>query len=181
MDSLDKNKIHPAIELHPEKETKFKRVDGSNDSLASVVGRFIVTKGMKQSWSFKMDYSYIMLGIMDDEIIKSKDTITDFTDTTHKGYGLESHSWSVYHDDDKYRSGCLMDYVEQFDVNDTLLITMELDMTQKVNQNGILKYIIHNEPEKDVTEIRTDDQFTNIAFDIITLKKISICVCFWYT
>ena len=48
---------------------------------------------------------------------------------------------------------------------------MELDMTQTINENGRLSYIIHNEKKEDVEVIRTDGEFSNIAYDNIDIDK----------
>ena len=74
-----------------------------------------------------------------------------------------------FHDTDSYSSGCLEQYLDQFQSPETWLITMELDMTQTAG--GILKFVIHNEPNKKVNQIRTDGAYTNIAFDDIDITK----------
>ena len=176
MDSFDKNKVHEDVAFHPEIDTKFKRTSYASGSYAAVVGTFVVDKGVKQSWKLKIDAGAVLLGIMDDEIIKSKTNISDLTDTKHKGYGLASGSWYIFHDSDTKQDGSLETYMNQFKVKDiyksfTMTITMELDMTQRQNKHGILKYIIHNEPKENIKEIRTDGLFTNIAYDNININK----------
>ena len=52
LDTIDKTKMHPNLILDKDCNSKFKRV-GSGGIYASVVGRFIVEKGMKQSWKFQ--------------------------------------------------------------------------------------------------------------------------------
>ena len=115
-----------------------------------------------------------MIGIMEDSIIQSVDEIADFTDTKNKGYGLETDSCQyLYHDDDDGGNhGDLENYAHQFQAYPRpLVIMMELDMTQDVKEHGILKYIIHNEKKEDVEIIRTDEEYTNIAYDDIDIDK----------
>ena len=56
---------------------------------------------------------------------------------------------------------------------------MELDMTQTESNNGILKYIIHNKPKESVKNVRTDEIYSNIAYDNVDIeKKYRMTVCF---
>ena len=51
------------------------------------------------------------------------------------------------------------------------MITMELDMTQTQSESGVLKYILHNKPKDDIKQIRTDGEFTNIAYNNIDIDN----------
>ena len=117
-----------------------------------------------------------MIGIMEENKIKSMKKIADFTDDTHEGYGLETtRAGSLWHDIDKTDDGIqarIRKYIKQFEfASRPLIITMELDMTQKEGDHGKLKYIVHNETKKGIEMIRTDGEYTNIAFDIIDVDK----------
>ena len=153
--------------------TKFRRENNASDDFyAGVVGTIIVKKSMKERWTFKTDNEALMIGIMDVEMIKSRNLIQDITDTKHKGYGMASGSWSVFHDSDRDHCKSLKKYVRQFEIdNQPKVITMELDMTQQEYKNGVLKYIFHNKPKQSVKQIRTDGEFSNIAFDNIDITK----------
>ena len=48
---------------------------------------------MKQQWKFKVPRRGFTLGIVDNEIVKSNQSIENFTDATTKGYGLITNSW----------------------------------------------------------------------------------------
>ena len=175
-DRFDKNKIHENIELDPEIETKFRRKKETykHADFATVIGTFIIEKGMKQSWTFKIEKLYNhLIGIIDTETIQSLKSVDDFTSEINKGYGLQTaYPWNTYHANDSSADGNLRRYAEQFVTRDvSLIITMELDMTQIENENGVLKYIIHNKPRDKDVDIKTDGTYTNIAYDNIDINQ----------
>ena len=90
LDTFDTKTLHESIEFDAEINTKFQRkIMETDDSYASVIGTFIVQKGLKESWTLKTDKSpSIIIGVMDDEISKTTEVVTDFTNTTYKGHGL---------------------------------------------------------------------------------------------
>ena len=175
MDSFDKNMIPEDIIFDPEIDTKFKR-EAANDfhsnAYASVIGTIVVEKGMKQNWTFKVHGKYPLIGIIKEQIIKSKKMIKDFTDEYHNGYGIQTAGdWNFFHGNVYDYDGGLAKYVEQFQLYPRpVVITMQLDMTQTENENGILKYIIHNEIKEDIKHIRTDGEYTNIAYNNININ-----------
>ena len=182
MDTFDKTKIAQGIVFDPNNPTKFKlaiEADGhmsqhnyGAERWRSVPANYIVSEGLKRSWKFKVEPSQTIIGIMENEMIKSKKTIDDCTSEEHKGYGLFTGGWFYAHDNNFGIGGWLDRYAKQFNLDDgPLIVTMELDLTQTVNQHGILKYIIHNEKREDVEEISTDDKYSNIAYDNIDISK----------
>ena len=44
-------------------------------------------------------------------------------------------------------------------------------MTQKESEHAILKYVNHGEPKENVKEIRTDKEFSNIAWNDIDINR----------
>ena len=169
LDSFDQNKIHKDIEFDPDNDKKFKRDKYSNDTFASVVGTIIVEKGMKHAWKFRVDAEEVLVGIMNDTKIASSKEIGDFSSKFHEGYGLQTGTYYAYHDKGVDGHGFLGGYMKQFQSALPMIIIMELDMTQTVNNKGVLKYIVHNERKQDVEEIRTDGEYTNIAYDNIDI------------
>ena len=176
IDYIDKSKSHPQIAIDTtETGTKFGHTGDAK--YAGVVGTIIVKKGMKQRWTFKMSarIKYPQIVIMSDALIRAKSVITDNMDADHEGYGLQidiEHGWLLYHGEG-CADGNLRMYANQFEIKrwHKLLISMELDMTQTENQNGVLKYIIHNKPKTDIAEIRTDGEYSNVAYDDIDIDK----------
>ena len=84
IDTFDKNKIHKQITFDPKVCTKFKRSERRGHSrYASVVGSVIVTKGMKRRWKFNIEADFVVIGIMENEIIKLEENIGDFTNTEY--------------------------------------------------------------------------------------------------
>ena len=67
LDSFDRDKCHGDIEFHPDNDKKFKG-DHINFGgvFASVAGKLVVEKGMKESWTLKMQAQEVMICIMDD-------------------------------------------------------------------------------------------------------------------
>ena len=113
---------------------------------------------------------------MEHDIIKQHEIITDFTDQNFNGCGLSTASWSCFHRQADTEIGfSLLDYSEQFDIDTDngkpLVITLELDMTQIDNDNGVLTYIIHNKPKDDSQGIRTDGIYTNVGSTNIDISK----------
>ena len=64
MDSFDKDLIHKDFQFDSEICTKFKR-ERSDNAYASLVGSFIVKKGMTQRWTFRAQTTEALLGIME--------------------------------------------------------------------------------------------------------------------
>ena len=139
----------------------------------TAIGSFIVSKGLKQSWTINIKQRSALIGIMDEDMIqKSGNAIEDFTDAMFGGYGLSTHSWQYYHSAGYSPTGSLIKYSEQFKADGkSVVVTMELDMTQKEDKNAILTYINHNETKEYVKEMRTDGEFTNIAWNDIDFNK----------
>ena len=79
--------------------------------------------------------------------VKSKKDIRDLTDNDNQGYGLNVGNGNRYHH--VYNSGFTRNfplYTQQFEISpnifmDDIVIEMELYLTQKDNQNGILTFI----------------------------------------
>ena len=71
MDSFDKALVHPDMQFDPDICTKFKRIGKSPDGYASLVGTYIIEKGMKETWTFKINpkANYPLIGI---ELTSSK-------------------------------------------------------------------------------------------------------------
>ena len=95
MDVLDKTKCHRQIVFDPEKDTRFK-AEYIPATFVAAIGTIIVEKGMKQTWKLKIDQTYPLLGIMEDEIINSKYNITDHTNSENGGYGMQLTNWNLY-------------------------------------------------------------------------------------
>ena len=169
--TFDKD-FNKQIMIDPATDSRCTR-KGTDLNFVSAIGSIVVKKGTKQIWKFKTDIARPIIGIINDAILKSNVNITDHTNTIHKGYGLQLGSWNTFHDTDSGATGHIIQYASQFKAQQPPFnMTMELDMTQAKNKNGILTYIIHNETNKDVKEIRTDDKYTNIAFDNIDINEI---------
>ena len=177
MDTFDKTKIAKGIEFDPDNPTRFKLAKKDEDAYGarrwkSVIGNHLVTKGMKRSWKFKVKPSSTIIGIMETDMIKSKETIDDFTTEEHKGYGLFTSGWFYAHNNNWGSDGWIDTYSTQFILDDVpLIITMEFDVSGIKSKYGILKFIIHNETKQNVSQIKTDGDYTNIAYDDIDISK----------
>ena len=101
-------------------------------------------------------------------MVKCCEFISDFTDKFNKGYGIETGSWDVYHGSGEPDES-LAEYADQFEIYNDEMITIELDMTQRDNEDGILRYIIHNEVIMDDADILTHDEYTNVAYDDVDI------------
>ena len=167
-DSFDAKFCHENIEFDPEIPTKFKRCQSG--LYPTVIGSFIIEKGMKQSWTISTD-GPVMIGIMDEKSIQmSSGNITDFTSANNKGFGIITNGWYYFHAH-WAEDGQLIKYAEQFEATKPLIVEMVLDMTQNESEHGILKYIIQNEKRKDVAAIKTDGEYSNIAYDTININN----------
>ena len=171
LDLFDKKFCHKDIKFHPESETKF-QCKGPT-SYPSAIGSMSIKRGMKQSWTFKIKQNFALLGIIDEEIVQnSGNAITDFTNSTFKGYGITTNLWSCYHILGAGRVSInFRRYSNQFVKEKSSIVTMELDMTQKESEHAILKYVNHGEPKENVKEIRTDKEFSNIAWNDIDINR----------
>ena len=120
-----------------------------------------------------------MIGIMDTQIIEAnKKNIHDISSSSNNGYGLSTYAWYYGHANDHTCDGNIWSYMNQFDISDkTVTMTMELDMTQKESDGGILKYICHNKPKNHVTEIKTHGQYSNIIYKDVDIDK-KYCAAF---
>eukprot|EP00483_Globobulimina_turgida_P007614 UN07629 len=83
----------------------------------------------------------IIIGIINDDMMTQNDEIEidDFTDREWKGYGLYLYSMLKYHASQREHDGTF-EYGRQFKYGDNDTITMELDLTQSKNKNGILSF-----------------------------------------
>ena len=52
-----------------------------------------------------------------------------------------------------------------------VMVTMQLDMTQQENDHGLLRFVLHHGMNKDVKEIQTNGEYTNIAYNDIDITK----------
>ena len=156
----------------------------STFSTATCIGKCIVKRGGKKSWTFKTNSKYTMVGIVSDEIVNKYDRITDFTDIEYGGYGISLSTWKRYHTDSQQKrrggyystywnnpsDGSISQYAQQFRFDDQYrTLTMELDMTH--SRKGTLCFIIHHKIAGNIAKIKTLGDYTNIAFDTIDLNK----------
>ena len=120
-----------------------------------------------------------MIGIMDIEDVRSdKKNINDITSSSNNGYALSTVVWYYGHANDELWDGDIWTYMSQFDISDKpVIMTMELDMTQKESDGGILKYICHNKAKKSITKIRTDGQYNNVIYRDVDIDK-TYCAAF---
>lgn len=170
MDSFDKKKCHKAIKFGiTDTRITFRRTQYSSVNYVTAIGTAKVKKGCKEQWRFQSHAAYPIIGIISAEIVASKNNIADHSNRENGGYGLQSTFWDCYHAS-TVRSRQLKEYASQFKVDKLpFIITMELDMTQIANDNGVLRYFFHERAE-DVKKIWTDGKYTNIAFDDIDIN-----------
>ena len=166
-DRWDREYSHSAINIVSDLEAKATR-GGSTPCF----GEYVIKKGDKQVWKLKVNTPYILIGIIKEEILKLyPKTVDDFTNRKYEGYGVNFQWGDRFHDVDK-TSYSDFEYVCQFDFygvveDDSLAIVfeMELDLTQKENENGILKFVIDHD------KIRTDGKYTNVCWDNIDINE----------
>ena len=173
-DRWDQEMSHHDIAITSELEA----VCEGSIACATCIGKYVIKKGEKQIWKLKSTSSAIMVGIISDEIVKSNKDIGDFTAVQYKGFGLSVSFATKYHDahnlpgdDDTFI------YAQQFNLPDAdelkgIVFEMELDLTQKENENGILKYVFHQHGI-DIDKIETNGKFTNIAYDCLDVNTES--------
>ena len=132
---------------------------------------------------FRFETPTALIGIMENELIKSNENINDFVSVPNNGYGLFTANWGCYH---AYISSNIWPAADRsfiyrtqfsFQHNMPFTISMELDMTQTTNEKAVLKYISHNKMWNDIKEPRTDGKYTNIAWDNIDISKEYRLVC----
>ena len=167
LDRWDKSKSHDDIVFDSDTTARCK----FHMDYATCVGQYIIKKGMKQSWTMKSGSSTVLVGIIDNEMLDDDINIEDFTSTKYKGYGISLNGWDKYHDTDFLEGAEKLKYAQQFDIKDEIFLSMELDLTQKKSDDGILKFELHHEPNKDIDKIETDGECTNIAYNSIDINK----------
>ena len=152
-DRFDEKFTHKDIEIESIQDDEYgeyQKIDIKKDcegKFSSAICQQIVKQGDMQSWTFRFaTVDMVVIGIVSEDIIQSshKKYIRDFSDEHHGGYGLFVCSSLKYHAS-AHRSTNFQ-YGSQFDLKKNSMVTMELDMTQKENKNGILRYIFHAEP-----------------------------------
>lgn len=169
LDHWDKTKSHQDIAYASDTIATLTK---SRD-YTTCVGQYIVEKGMKQSWTIQSNSKSVLMGIIDNEMLQEDyPNLEDFTNTTYKGYGLSANGWHFYHDTNTVLGASKCKYAEQFDIPKVIFtITMELDLTQQNNDHGILRFIFHHPPNKEIDIIQTDGKYTNIAYETIDVSK----------
>ena len=172
MDKFDKTKSHEIIQF-------------IEDTLAiqpahhyaTAVATYIIRKGSKQSWTFKLSRRGGLIGIVDNEIVETgaSTNIDDFTNSSHRGYGLTMSNWMKYHASDFQNEGHFKHFDQfigtDYDENKPIIVVMELDLTQNENENGILRYSFPEESTVDGSDVKTNGEYTNIAYDNIDITK----------
>ena len=176
VDTFDATKSHKSIYF--DSDTKIMKQSGGSH-FATAIGSCIVGKGDKRSWSFKftvpMSIACGVVGVIDNEAVNEVNSYNDYTnkDECENSYGLGLRNLTKYqttHYDDKWFEK--FHYPGQFLFDgDCRLFTMELDMTQKENKNGIVRYIFHHKSKDGVDEIKTDGKYSNIAWNSININK----------
>ena len=171
MDSFDRIKSHKRTEYISNTRCYIKK-SATYTPIASIIGKIIVEKGMKQSWTFATDTRALIVGIIENDIVDSNEQIADFSDSTYKGYGMGLNGFSLYHAKDSGSDGSF-NHAQQFKYEhlSPLIMTMELDLTQKENENGVLRFYVHHKAKKDVDKIRTDGAYSTIAWNDIDINK----------
>lgn len=175
-DSFDKTLSHKDIVFHPKLLSLDSYQCRRNNSWATytaAVGKAIIGKGDKETWTIRIGRESI-IGIMNTDMLGQikKRQIGRFVNSHHKGYGLSLDVWSKYHNSDMDTNGFIDDYADQFDImDDEIVISMELDMTQTKNKRGILSVMIHEKKRDGIMEIRIDGQYSNIVYDNIDITK----------
>ena len=172
MDTFDRIKSHKQIDFAS--DTRIRRIDNGTYGYRCVVGTRIVEKGDKQIWHIKCDTGLALLGVVDHAFIESMQDIDDHTSTKYeevaKGYGVGLNSFAKCQCEGPPYNDFIYSQQFHFD-DDPRLITMELDMTQKHNDNAILSYIFYNKLKEDVETVQTDGEYTRIAWDNIDIDN----------
>ena len=168
-DIFDKNRLHPEMKIHAKSLRKCKRISTNAKNWISAIGRYIVKKGDKRRWKLKIKSgSAVIIGIVDEDIVEQIEVINNFTSNFCRGYGVTIGTWYCLHG--KYMSP-LGQYQDQFDLSGKYTtISLELDMS-RINDQGILRVIIHNKQSKGANKIKTDGTHTNVVFDNIDMDK----------
>ena len=169
----DKENSHEGIKI----QTELEAVVNSYTVSATCIGANVIKKGHKQNWKVRLNSSKVMIGIINDKMIPPNANIDDFTNRKYKGYGLSIHYGETFHDATVSESTDFP-YAQQFNFDNIdgmtkgVLLEMQLDLTQKDNKNGILRFEIHHRSlMESITEMRKDGKYTNIAFDDIDVNE----------
>ena len=164
IDHFDKNKLHQTLRL--ETDTKITK-KATQMIYASAFGTFLVSKGQKHCWTLHLSNSFALIGIIANDIIESKKEICDFSDSEHEGYALSLGLLNKYHASDS-RSDGIFEYAQYFNIkfsSEPIIVSMELDLTQRRSDKGLLSYTFHMEQCKELENV------SNIAYDDIDVDK----------
>ena len=147
-DYFDKNMSHPLTQTKLIDNNEYQHLSLKNQGTKylnwyTAVGSIPIKKGERFTWKFKMDDGgivshYILLGIINNDMIKPNEAIADFTDPTWKGWGLFTNTMLKYHASNS--GDGVYHYGNQFEYKKGDVIKMVLDLTQ--DNNGILSFDI---------------------------------------
>ena len=175
IDRWDKEKCHSGVEIVSKLATICKTIVPLG--AVTCIGESVIKKGEKNTWKLKVNSSYVMAGIIDDEIVRTMQDIDDFTAEYCGGYGLSLGYGIRFNDKFDFPQGDNFHYAQQFKLHSVvgdsigIVFEMELDLTQKENENGILRFVIDDKHNKGIDTIETVGKYSNICFDTIDIDK----------
>ena len=181
MDHFDRQKCDSAIKF--ESHTCISKIVTMNRwSFACAVGSMRISKGDKQSWICKIDrkFTSVIVGIVDNATAECEGDIGDHSDEGNEGYGFGLNFFEKYYNEGQYDSDDdwpeervreYFHYGQQFKTDHGFVMTITLDMTQQKGDHGILSYEFHMKPKDEIDEIRTDGEYTNVAWDDVDIDK----------
>ena len=181
-DHFAEDKCHPNIKIETV-SNKYQiayrsSVDGG--SYVSAIGNDVVSQKEKQEWRLQFielttEFPTVLIGIIGNEIVNSIEYIDDFTDY-NMGYGLYPECQVTYNGPASETSFM---YSSQFKLEQGLIITMTLDMSQENNNYGTLSY--EYDESKKYKEI-LDPDITHIAFDNVNKNQsYRLAIAFHFT
>ena len=125
---------------------------------ATAVGRKIYRRGDKVHWRIRTRTKAIIVGIVCQKIVKRYEAkIGDFTNATYRGHGIALKGLTKYHARNSGNDGVFR-YPHLFEFKQGLTsFTMELDLTGKLSNYGILGF--------------ASKEYSGIAFNDIKLHR----------
>eukprot|EP01084_Bolivina_argentea_P068570 124810_1 len=132
--------------------------------LYHVFGTDVISRGQTKTWQIQITKKdedrrkpYVLMGIMEEKLkLEKHKRIEGFVQ--NNGYCMYTASGRKYH---KRISGLPFDYGQKHDFKVGDIISVELDMTRKMNVSdnncGVLKFIINHKYEEEKNHIAFDD------------------------
>ena len=159
-DRFDERLTHQEITIESIEDGQYgtyQRIDldeNADRRYRSAICEQIIKKGEEKTWTFKFDShptdTDALIGIIEDDIVQTEEpgSISDFSDLTEIGCAIYMRLNRIYNK--ILQTGQYFNYGNQFILEKNDMISMKLDLTQKVNKNGILSFVYHSKVKSGV-------------------------------